>query len=59
MKKKNIFQTISFRLHDGKEMTDADFEDNKIILETEDHEIEDGLNECTYSLTIPRCTYHY
>lgn len=36
-------------------MTDSDFEKDKIILDTEDHEIEDGLNECTYSLTIPRC----
>ncbi|KAJ8919920.1 hypothetical protein NQ315_006449 [Exocentrus adspersus] len=42
-------------LHDGKELTEADFEQNKIVLETEDHEIDDGLNECTYSLTIPRC----
>ncbi|XP_018567720.1 obscurin isoform X4 [Anoplophora glabripennis] len=42
-------------LHNGKEMTEEDFENNKIILETEDQEIEDGLNECTYKLTIPRC----
>ncbi|CAG9815908.1 unnamed protein product, partial [Phaedon cochleariae] len=39
----------------GREMTNEEFENNKMILETEDHEIEDGLNECTYSLTIPRC----
>lgn len=42
-------------LHNGKEISNDEFEKNKIILESEDHEIEDGLNECTYSLTIPRC----
>ncbi|KAG5881050.1 hypothetical protein JTB14_033964 [Gonioctena quinquepunctata] len=39
----------------GKEISNEEFEKNKMILETEDHEIEDGLNECSYSLTIPRC----
>ncbi|XP_068917953.1 obscurin isoform X7 [Tenebrio molitor] len=40
---------------DGREITNAEYEKYKIILETEDHEIQDGLKECTYSLTIPRC----
>ncbi|XP_022920655.2 obscurin isoform X3 [Onthophagus taurus] len=39
----------------GKEMTADEFEKYKIILESEDREIEDDLKECTYSLTIPRC----
>ncbi|XP_044758879.1 obscurin isoform X8 [Coccinella septempunctata] len=38
-----------------EQMTIDDYEKNKIILETEDHEIQDGLKECTFSLTIPRC----
>ncbi|XP_066256138.1 obscurin isoform X9 [Euwallacea similis] len=42
-------------LKDGKPISNADFEKDKIILETEDHDIEDGLKECTFSLTIPRC----
>lgn len=42
---------------DGREITNAEYEKYKIILETEDHEIQDGLKECTYSLTIPRCEY--
>ncbi|KAL3285162.1 hypothetical protein HHI36_019282 [Cryptolaemus montrouzieri] len=37
------------------ELTHDDFEKNKVILESEDHEIEDGLKECTFSMTIPRC----
>ncbi|XP_023017381.2 obscurin isoform X4 [Leptinotarsa decemlineata] len=40
---------------DGNEISNDEFEQSKMILETEDHEIEDGLNECSYSLTIPRC----
>nr|CAH7742463.1 unnamed protein product [Callosobruchus chinensis] len=40
---------------DGKEFTDAEYEKNKMILESEDHEIEDGLNECTFKITIPKC----
>ncbi|CAH1967601.1 unnamed protein product [Acanthoscelides obtectus] len=40
---------------DGKEFTDAELEKNKMVLDSEDHEIEDGLNECTYKITIPRC----
>ncbi|XP_064214163.1 obscurin isoform X6 [Tribolium castaneum] len=40
---------------DGHELTSEAFEKYKIILETEDHEIQDGLKECTYTLTIPRC----
>lgn len=40
---------------DGRELTSEAYEKYKIILETEDHEIQDGLKECTYSLTIPRC----
>ncbi|XP_060519331.1 obscurin isoform X9 [Cylas formicarius] len=40
---------------DGKPISNAEFEKNKIIIETEDHDIEDGLKECTYKLTIPRC----
>ncbi|CAH1236329.1 unnamed protein product [Diabrotica balteata] len=39
----------------GKEISDEEFEKQKIILESEDTEIEDGLKECTYSLAIPRC----
>ncbi|RZB39359.1 muscle M-line assembly protein unc-89-like [Asbolus verrucosus] len=40
---------------DGKEITSQEYENYKIILETEDHELKDGLKECSYSLTIPRC----
>ncbi|XP_063930937.1 obscurin isoform X4 [Zophobas morio] len=40
---------------DGKEITNEEYEIYKIILESEDHEIQDGLKECSYSLTIPRC----
>ncbi|VEN40600.1 unnamed protein product [Callosobruchus maculatus] len=39
---------------DGKEFTNAEYEKNKMILESEDREIEDGLNECTFKLTIPK-----
>ncbi|KAK9877930.1 hypothetical protein WA026_020153 [Henosepilachna vigintioctopunctata] len=39
----------------GEQMTHDDFEKNKIVIESEDHEIEDGLKECTFSITIPRC----
>ncbi|XP_050295068.1 obscurin-like isoform X13 [Anthonomus grandis grandis] len=42
-------------LKDGKPISNTEFEKNKIILETEDREIEDGLKECTFSMTIPRC----
>lgn len=41
---------------DGKPITSDEFEKFKIIIESEDREIEDGLKECTFSLTIPRCT---
>lgn len=46
---------IIFRSKNNTEITEEEFEKNKMVLDTEDHEIEDGLNECTYSLTIPRC----
>ncbi|XP_057667142.1 obscurin isoform X9 [Diorhabda carinulata] len=39
----------------GKEISDEEFEKLKIVLETEDTEIEDGLKECTYSIRIPAC----
>lgn len=39
---------------EGKELTADQYEKHKIILETEDREIENGLKECSYSLTIPR-----
>ncbi|XP_045464016.1 obscurin isoform X11 [Harmonia axyridis] len=39
----------------GEQMNIDDYEKHNIILETEDHEIQDGLKECTFSLTIPRC----
>ncbi|XP_076264307.1 obscurin isoform X15 [Rhynchophorus ferrugineus] len=41
-------------LKDGKPISNQEYERSKIILENEDHDIEDGLKECTYSLTIPR-----
>lgn len=44
------------RYKDGKPISAEEFEKFKIILESEDREIEDGLKECTFSLTIPRCT---
>lgn len=43
------------RYKDGKPIKPEDFEKFKIILESEDREIGDGLKECTFSLTIPRC----
>ncbi|CAH0545690.1 unnamed protein product [Brassicogethes aeneus] len=42
-------------IKNGKTLKEKDFEASKMILESEDHEIEDGLKECTFSLTIPRC----
>lgn len=48
-----------YRCKNGVQITEEEFEKNKIILDTEDHAIEDGLNECTYSLTIPRCKYRF
>ncbi|CAH1108368.1 unnamed protein product [Psylliodes chrysocephalus] len=39
----------------GKEISNDEFEKHKIILESEDHEIDDGLKECTFTLAIPRC----
>lgn len=46
-----------WRSLNGKEITAKDFEKYKMILESEDRDIEDGLKECTFSLTIPRCKY--
>lgn len=37
----------------GKEMTDEQFEKYNIQLDTETKDIEDGLKECKYTLTIP------
>lgn len=42
-------------MKDGKPISNAEFERSKIVLETEDHDVDDGLKECTFSLTIPRC----
>ncbi|KAL1518226.1 hypothetical protein ABEB36_001883 [Hypothenemus hampei] len=42
-------------LKGGKALSPADLEKDKAVLETEDHEVDDGLKECTFSLTIPRC----
>lgn len=47
---------LFYRYKDGKPITSEEFEKYKIILESEDNEIGDGLKECTFSLTIPRCT---
>jgi len=46
---------VIFRLKNGKPISNAEFEKSKIVLETEDHDVDDGLKECTFSLTIPRC----
>lgn len=48
---------LYFRSLDGKEITPEEFEKYKIIIESEDRDIEDGLKECTFSLTIPRCKF--
>ncbi|CAH1180870.1 unnamed protein product [Phyllotreta striolata] len=39
----------------GKEITNEEFEKHKMVLESHDFEIEDGLKECAFTLTIPRC----
>lgn len=46
---------VTFRSFNGKEISNQEFERYKMILESEDRDIEDGLKECTFSLTIPRC----